>query len=456
MVLNGLFRSFRLVAAIIGLFALAACQADEMSSFVRGNAAAQAPVSRELRGLMAANHMDVTSPILLRIFKEENVLEVWKENQSGRYALLTSFEICAWSGELGPKMREGDRQAPEGFYTITPGLMNPNSGYYLAFNTGYPNAYDRANGRTGTHLMVHGACSSAGCYAMTDESIQDIYALAREAFRGGQRSFQLQAFPFRMTAENMGRHWDDENRPFWQMLKEGSDHFELTGVPPEVDVCGRRYVFNARPEDDTAMSPVAECPILHVPQELELRIAQRTQQDEAEAIQIAAVVREERRVEQEIMLAEAERQREIDERIEQARMETMIARGEVPAAAEPLVADNGQLLPRRDPREQPMLAMQAAPEPTLGFGFFTQLFGSDEEAAPVTAVATSQEIPALVPATITAEEAAAAMPAPQSDGVPQMAEPLTAGAIPQPAPALATASAETQPPGFFDRLTSWF
>ena len=126
------------------------------------------------------------SPILVRLFKEEAELEVWKQDRTGRYALLKTYPICRWSGDLGPKIKEGDRQAPEGFYAITPGLMNPNSQYYLAFNLGYPNAFDRAHDRTGAHLMVHGDCSSRGCYAMTDEQISEIFAMGRESFFAGQ------------------------------------------------------------------------------------------------------------------------------------------------------------------------------------------------------------------------------------------------------------------------------
>jgi murein L,D-transpeptidase YafK len=155
---------------------------------------------------LEAKRMSKESPILVRIFKEEAELDVWKQDNSGRFALLRTYPICRWSGELGPKIKQGDRQAPEGFYTISPGQMNPNSSYYLAINTGFPNAYDRANGRTGAFLMIHGDCASAGCYAMTDEQIAEIYALAREAFFGGQKSFQLEAFPFRMTPLNMARH----------------------------------------------------------------------------------------------------------------------------------------------------------------------------------------------------------------------------------------------------------
>src|SRR6185437_1511137 len=213
---------------------------------------------------LEAKQMDKGSPILVRIFKEEAELEVWKKNRAGEYALLKTYPICRWSGELGPKIKEGDRQAPEGFYTITPGQMNPRSNYYLAFNTGYPNAFDRAWNRTGSELMVHGDCSSRGCYAMTDEQIQEIYALARESFFGGQKAFQLDAFPFRMTALNMAKHRNNPNFAFWKMLKEGYDHFNATHQEPKVAVCERHYVFDpAAPDSATkplSFNPKGACP----------------------------------------------------------------------------------------------------------------------------------------------------------------------------------------------------
>ena len=150
---------------------------------------AQAPLSEKTLAEMASKNMDKESPILGRIFKEEAEMEIWKQNRDGQFELLKTYPICRWSGDLGPKKKEGDRQAPEGFYTITPGQMNPNSSYYLAFNTGFPNAYDRAMGYSGSELMVHGDCSSRGCYAMTDEQIQEIYALAREVVLRRARGF---------------------------------------------------------------------------------------------------------------------------------------------------------------------------------------------------------------------------------------------------------------------------
>ena len=228
-------------AAVAAGLALGACNPDTIPTTGR----AMAPLSDKMVEEIANKNMDKDSPILVRIFKEEAELEVWKKNKDGEFALLKTYPVCRWSGDLGPKKKQGDRQAPEGFYAITRGQMNPNSDYYLAFNTGYPNAFDRAWGRTGSELMVHGDCSSRGCYAMTDEQIQEIYALARDAFFGGQREFQFEAFPFRMTALNMAKHRNNPNFAFWKMLKEGYDSFEATHQEPKIAVCEKRYVFDA-------------------------------------------------------------------------------------------------------------------------------------------------------------------------------------------------------------------
>ena len=247
-------------AAIVAAIALAGCDGESISPTGR----AKAPLSEKMVAEIAAKNMDKESPILGRIFKEESEMEIWKQNRDGEFVLLKTYPICRWSGDLGPKKKEGDRQAPEGFYTITPGQMNPNSNYYLAFNTGFPNAYDRAMGYTGGELMVHGDCSSRGCYAMTDEQIQEIYALARESFFGGQKAFQLQAFPFRMTPLNMAKHRNNPNFAFWKMLKEGYDNFNATHREPKVAVCDRHYVFDAAAPDDSnralSFNPKGACP----------------------------------------------------------------------------------------------------------------------------------------------------------------------------------------------------
>ena len=204
-----------------------------------------APLPPATLALMAARDVDPAAPILMRVFKKESELEVWKRARDGRYVHLKTFPICRWSGALGPKRRTGDRMAPEGFYPVAARQMNPNSAYYLSFDTGFPNAYDRAQGSTGSALMVHGTCSSMGCYAMTDRQVGEIFSLAREAFKGGQKAFQFQAFPFRMTAWNLARHRADPNIDFWTQLKEGSDRFEATGEEPAFEVVAGRYAFPA-------------------------------------------------------------------------------------------------------------------------------------------------------------------------------------------------------------------
>jgi murein L,D-transpeptidase YafK len=208
---------------------------------------------------METLNMDRAAPILIRIYKEESTLEVWKQDRSGKFAPLISYPICKFSGKLGPKLMQGDYQAPEGFYDIGPDQMNPNSSEYLAFNTGFPNAFDRSLGRTGSFLMVHGGCRSVGCYAMTDHAMEEIYGLVDEAFKGGQDKVQLQAFPFKMTVQNLASHAGDPNMPFWEMLKAGSDAFLATERPPRVAVCDRRYVFNPVVAGD--LDPSAPCPI---------------------------------------------------------------------------------------------------------------------------------------------------------------------------------------------------
>ena len=242
------------------------------------------PLSEQMLAELAAKQMKKESPILVRIFKEESELEIWKKDASGRFALLRTYPICRWSGELGPKIKTGDRQAPEGFYTITPGLMNPNSSQYLAINTGFPNAYDRVNGRTGSFLMIHGGCSSAGCYAMTDEQIVEIYTLAREAFFGSQKSLQLQAYPFRMTPLNMARHRNSPHMPFWRMIKQGYDHFEVTQLEPKVDVCDKRYAFGA--ESTENFSPAGPCPAYEVPDAVTAAVVQKQSQDDFDTTQL--------------------------------------------------------------------------------------------------------------------------------------------------------------------------
>ncbi|MBO6919371.1 MAG: hypothetical protein JJ858_13140 [Rhizobiaceae bacterium] len=249
--------------------ALAGCN-DTLTSVANK---AEHPLPDKLVKKMKAQGMTTRSPILMRIFKEENTLEIWKQKPNGRYEIVTNYGICKWSGQLGPKFKEGDRQAPEGYYNIRKHQMNPNSSYYLSFNMGFPNRFDRAHGRTGSNLMVHGACSSAGCYSMTDEQVLEIFGFARDAFKGGQEAFQVQAFPFRLTPENMARYKDHESFDFWNQIREGYDHFEITKRPPKVDVCEKRYVFNQTATDGGKFRATSKCPEMSQPQSLQFAYA---------------------------------------------------------------------------------------------------------------------------------------------------------------------------------------
>jgi murein L,D-transpeptidase YafK len=240
----------------------------------------------ELLSLIREKKMPIHSPILVRVFKEEAELEVWKQDTTGRFQLLKTYPICRWSGDLGPKYWEGDGQTPEGFYRVTAERMNPYSSYHLSMNIGYPNSFDKANRRDGSLIMIHGDCWSVGCFAMTDEQIGEIYSLARESFHGARRSFQVQSYPFRMTPANLARHRNNPNLAFWKMLKIGNDHFEATRLEPRVDVCDRQYVFDAQrpPKSRKAFvfNPAGKCPDFVVNPKIAQPAGEKQRADERE------------------------------------------------------------------------------------------------------------------------------------------------------------------------------
>src|SRR5579863_5845289 len=269
--------------AVVACALLAACDDSDLA---QGPGRSQQPISAATLAEMEKLDTTPSSPTLIRTYKKEAELEIWKMKSNGEYALLKTYPMCRWSGQLGPKRREGDMQVPEGFYSITPGQMNPNSHYYLAFNVGYPNAYDRSYGRTGGNVMVHGVCSSAGCFSMTDEQVADIYAIARESFAGGQREIQLQSYPFHMTPANMAKFRLDPNIDFWKNLKEGSDHFEVAKTEPSVLVCGKRYVFDATAKGEVSASE--PCPALTRDENLEAQVAEKAEKDRAAVAELVA------------------------------------------------------------------------------------------------------------------------------------------------------------------------
>nr|WP_314259484.1 murein L,D-transpeptidase family protein [uncultured Devosia sp.] len=247
-------KALRTIALLFAVAALAGC------AFVADNRG-NVPIPQALLQRMAQIGTTPGDSMMVRVYKESSELEVWKRTRSGQFALLKTYPICKWSGTLGPKIREGDYQSPEGFYDVTPGLLNPKSSYHLSFNVGFPNKFDQALNRTGSYLMIHGDCLSVGCYAMTDDGIKEIYAMTREAFKGGNPSVQLQLLPFRMTEENFARHASSPHIAFWRDLKVGADAFDQSKQLPTWDVCQQRYVFNLNDPRTAPLDPNGACPV---------------------------------------------------------------------------------------------------------------------------------------------------------------------------------------------------
>jgi murein L,D-transpeptidase YafK len=214
----------------------------------------------DLQGRLAAHGVAAGAPIFMRIFKREFELELWMM-RDGRFHRFATYPICKWSGELGPKIKTGDRQAPEGFYTVDKQALNPNSAWHRSFNLGFPNAFDRSLGRTGSFLMVHGGCGSIGCYAMTNPVISEIWRLVTAALDGKQARFQVQVFPFRLTETNLNRYAGSPQHAFWTSLKPGYDLFEASQTPPKVNVCGKNYAFAPGAEGSDGSAAIeAGCP----------------------------------------------------------------------------------------------------------------------------------------------------------------------------------------------------
>ena len=219
-----------------------------------------APDLTRLEARLAAVGVKQGDPIFIRVFKKESELEVWMR-RGDRFVLATTYPICRWSGRLGPKYREGDRQSPEGLYTVTRHQLNPNSRWHRSFNIGYPNHFDRALSRTGSFIMVHGGCSSVGCFAITNDMVDELWRTVVAALGGGQKRFQIQVFPFRMTADNLTRYRASPHLAFWRDLKPAYDLFERDRVVPKVTVCNKRYQIAPGMAASIDAEPIAkDCP----------------------------------------------------------------------------------------------------------------------------------------------------------------------------------------------------
>ncbi|MDH5721973.1 MAG: murein L,D-transpeptidase [Alphaproteobacteria bacterium] len=247
-----MLRLTSLTALIIAVLSLSACMSEPQYKRTKGKPYYSATLEHArkknfstIRTEMALKGLTLGSQLYIRAFKSEMEMEVWAQNPyTGTYKLFKTYPICNKSGVLGPKLKEGDLQTPEGFYDVTEDRMNPNSKYYLSFNIGFPNAYDKAHKRTGSLLMVHGSCVSQGCLAMTDQNIGEIYLLVEQNFKHGIESVPVHIFPFRMTHENMMLRNGSPWQPFWRDLKAGYDFFEEYNRPPVISIRNKKYVVN--------------------------------------------------------------------------------------------------------------------------------------------------------------------------------------------------------------------
>ena len=205
--------------------------------------------------------MTAGSRVMIRIFKQESELELWML-KGDRFELFATYTICHYSGKLGPKLREGDRQAPEGFYSVAADQLRPRGRRPRSFDLGFPNRLDRSYRRTGSYIFVHGGCTSTGCFAMTDPVMGEIYALTERALQEGQQRIEVHAFPFRMTEANLASHAENTWYDFWLNLKEAYDLFERTHLPPAVAICAGKYVVASGESSPDGVPPPGHEPAM--------------------------------------------------------------------------------------------------------------------------------------------------------------------------------------------------
>lgn len=252
-------------AVTIELKDVASDRVERQRAAAEGNLPlAGTPDLSRLNERLAEKGVKLGSPVLLRAFKSESEFEVWVRKDDGSFVLFATYPVCHWSGTLGPKLREGDKQTPEGFYTVTRGQMRHVGRWPRSLNLGFPNVFDQAQARNGSHILVHGGCSSVGCFAMTNAVVEEIYGFVEKAVAGGQTYVPVHVFPFRLTQANLDLQKDSPWQSFWANLKEGYDFVERNKRPPRISVCDSRYKFqDPAPEEGADSGPLAVCGATH-------------------------------------------------------------------------------------------------------------------------------------------------------------------------------------------------
>jgi murein L,D-transpeptidase YafK len=272
--------SWQAAAVSIELKDVASDRVERQRAAAEGNLPlAGTPDLSRLSERLTEKGLKLGSPVLLRAFKSESEFEVWVRNDE-HYVLFATYPVCHWSGTLGPKLHEGDRQTPEGFYTVTKPQMKHVGRWPRSLNLGFPNVYDQVLARNGSHILVHGGCSSVGCFAMTNAVIEEIYSLVEQAVSGGQTFVPVHVFPFRLTDANLALQKNSPWLPFWSNLKEGFDFVEKAKQAPKITVCEGRYKFQSlAPQEGSEAGPLVPCGETHAALQVleQLSPAARTQ-----------------------------------------------------------------------------------------------------------------------------------------------------------------------------------
>ena len=242
------FRSVSSVVAAL-IFCLAFL-ADTKAATVADKSPDSLAVVKELplTEQFAAKGLKLGSPIFLRVYKKTSKMELWVA-QGPRYALFKTYRICRWSGGLGPKMYEGDRQSPEGLYHITAEDLIVNARWHRAMNINYPNRFDVVNGRGGSGILIHGKCGSVGCFAIEDANVEEVYTAVDAALRAGQASVPVLALPFSFAQHAPAVEDTLRLNEFWADLRRADLLFNRDHIPPSAWVCDGRYFFSDRRGD---------------------------------------------------------------------------------------------------------------------------------------------------------------------------------------------------------------
>lgn len=239
---------FRVTCLLLGALLLSLPVCEGAMAARRGNGNSVEAVGMTLAAQFQEKGLTLGSAVFIRVYKQTSEMELWVQ-QGARYVHFKTYGICRWSGGLGPKMYEGDRQSPEGLYHITAADLIVNPRWDRAMNINYPNSYDVVNGRSGSGILIHGKCGSVGCFAIQDQNVEEVYGAVRAALNNGQAEIPVLALPFRFASVAPTVNDTLQLSEFWSDLRRADLLFERDRIPPTAWICDGRYYFADRRGD---------------------------------------------------------------------------------------------------------------------------------------------------------------------------------------------------------------